>query len=286
MAVAPSGCSPPAFVARVSARHSPCRSETELAATRRRRDTSGGAEPRPRRLPPARGTRPRDAALDFAWATAATIEPWHGGRELLPEDHRRHRSCTLIGAHPHVRLARGRDRSGDRRPAETEAGAGRRGARARRRYGSQAVQADSPKCSPTSPRPGPRSSSTTCSRSTGDGLYPGRPETTIGDRTRSAMPSIASCTSSTVSSPSTAIAGIRDHFVNGGYHDVMVGVTGDIVRQAQAAFLTSFKAHGGPLARGTVRRTSPSRPIRAPPRSSSRRSLRAGMWPRGRRCAN
>ena len=45
----------------------------------------------------------------------------------------------------------------------------------------------------------------------------------------------------------TGGAGIEDHFVNGGYHDVMVRVTGDIVRQAQAAFLTSFKAHGGPL---------------------------------------
>ena len=27
----------------------------------------------------------------------------------------------------------------------------------------------------------------------------------------------------------------------------MVRVTGDVVRQAQAAFLTSFRGHGGPL---------------------------------------
>ena len=47
----------------------------------------------------------------------------------------------------------------------------------------------------------------------------------------------------------TGGAGIEDHFENGGFHDVMVRVTGDVVRQAQAAFLTSFKGHGGPLSR-------------------------------------
>ena len=45
----------------------------------------------------------------------------------------------------------------------------------------------------------------------------------------------------------TGGAGIEDHFANGGFHDVMVRVTGDVVRQAQAAFLTSFRGHGGPL---------------------------------------
>ena len=45
----------------------------------------------------------------------------------------------------------------------------------------------------------------------------------------------------------TGGAGIEDHFENGGFHDVMVRVTGDVVRQAQAAFLTSFGGHGGPL---------------------------------------
>jgi cardiolipin synthase A/B len=45
----------------------------------------------------------------------------------------------------------------------------------------------------------------------------------------------------------TGGAGIEDHFENGGFHDVMVRVTGDVVRQAQAAFLTSFRGHGGTL---------------------------------------
>ena len=42
-------------------------------------------------------------------------------------------------------------------------------------------------------------------------------------------------------------AGIEDHFADGRFHDVMVRVTGDVVRQAQAAFLMSFRGHGGPL---------------------------------------
>ena len=45
----------------------------------------------------------------------------------------------------------------------------------------------------------------------------------------------------------TGGAGIEDHFENGQFHDVMVRVTGDVVRQAQAAFLTSFRGHGGTL---------------------------------------
>ena len=45
----------------------------------------------------------------------------------------------------------------------------------------------------------------------------------------------------------TGGAGLEDHFENGGFHDVMVRVTGDVVQQAQAAFLTSFRGHGAPL---------------------------------------
>ena len=40
----------------------------------------------------------------------------------------------------------------------------------------------------------------------------------------------------------TGGAGIEDHFEDGRFHDVMVRVTGDVVRQAQAAFLTSLHA--------------------------------------------
>jgi cardiolipin synthase len=46
----------------------------------------------------------------------------------------------------------------------------------------------------------------------------------------------------------TGGAGVQDHFQDGRFHDVMVRVTGDIVRQAQAVFFTSFRAHGAPVA--------------------------------------
>ena len=59
----------------------------------------------------------------------------------------------------------------------------------------------------------------------------------------------------------TGGAGIEDHFKDGGFHDVMVRVTGDVVRQAQAAFLTSFLAHGGPLP-GDLSPLFPEPPIR------------------------
>jgi cardiolipin synthase len=45
----------------------------------------------------------------------------------------------------------------------------------------------------------------------------------------------------------TGGAGIEDHFANGGFHDVMARVTGNVVRQAQALFLMSFRGQGGPL---------------------------------------
>jgi len=45
----------------------------------------------------------------------------------------------------------------------------------------------------------------------------------------------------------TGGAGIEDHFANGRFHDVMTRVTGDVVREFQMVFLTTFRAHGGPL---------------------------------------
>ncbi|MGI9614296.1 MAG: phospholipase D-like domain-containing protein [Acidimicrobiales bacterium] len=45
----------------------------------------------------------------------------------------------------------------------------------------------------------------------------------------------------------TGGAGIEDHFYNGEFHDVMARVTGDVVRQTQAVFLTAFASHRGEL---------------------------------------
>ncbi len=48
----------------------------------------------------------------------------------------------------------------------------------------------------------------------------------------------------------TGGAGIETHFYDGRFHDVMTRLTGDVVRQTQAAFLTSFHAYGGTLPEG------------------------------------
>ena len=58
----------------------------------------------------------------------------------------------------------------------------------------------------------------------------------------------------------TGGAGIEDHFANGKFHDVMVRVTGNVVRQAQALFLMSFRGARRPAARPTSRSTSPPSP--------------------------
>lgn len=42
-------------------------------------------------------------------------------------------------------------------------------------------------------------------------------------------------------------AGLQDHFNGGTFHDVFARVEGDVVRQMQAAFLTSFHSLGGPV---------------------------------------
>ena len=41
-------------------------------------------------------------------------------------------------------------------------------------------------------------------------------------------------------------AGFEDHFYDGSYHDAYVRVTGDVVRQMQLAYLTSYHVLGGP----------------------------------------
>ena len=45
----------------------------------------------------------------------------------------------------------------------------------------------------------------------------------------------------------TGGAGIEDHFADGRFHDVMTRITGAVVREFQMVFLTTFRAHGGPL---------------------------------------
>ena len=83
----------------------------------------------------------------------------------------------------------------------------------------------------------------------------------------------------------TGGAGIEDHFRDGRFHDVMTRLTGDVVRQAQAAFLTSFHAHGGELP-ADLSPCFPAPEERGRSPSRSRRSCRAGSLRRPRRSAS
>src|SRR5688572_31702080 len=61
--------------------------------------TSAGAEAATRAFAARSGMRPHDAALDFAWSTAATIEPWVEGVTFFPrifEDVEKARSSVHI----------------------------------------------------------------------------------------------------------------------------------------------------------------------------------------------
>jgi cardiolipin synthase len=207
--------------------------------------TSAGAERATEAFAARDGLRPHDAALPFAWSTAATIDPWVEGASFFPrifDDVEAARSSVHIlmfgwregdvgmrmAGLLERKLAEGVevrvlvDAFGSRPFGEAEAmftGLARAGA--------QIVVNDV--------FPVDR-----------DGLYPDDRELDwrqdeVGRSDHRKLYVVDGAVAW------TGGAGIEDHFADGGFHDVMVRVTGAVVRQAQAAFLTSFRAHGGPL---------------------------------------
>ena len=133
---------------------------------------------------------------------------------------------------------------------------GRRGSGDRRRARLEALQARRERCSAGSPRRARRSSSTTCSRPLGSATSPTRSASTRAS-TSSARADHRKLYVIDGAVAWTGGAGIEDHFHDGRFHDVMVRVTGDVVRQAQAAFLTSFHGARRPAAGATCPRCFP-----------------------------
>ena len=190
-------------------------------------------------------TRPHDAALPFAWSTAATIEPWAEGVNFFPKIF-----ADVEGAKSTVHILMFGWREGEigmrmaalleRKLAEgvevrviVDGFGSRPYEQARDMFtglataGAQIVVNDV--------FPPDR-----------DGLFPDGQkidwrQDEVGRADHRKLYVIDGAVAW------TGGAGIEDHFENGGFHDVMVRVTGDVVRQAQAAFLTSFRGHGGPL---------------------------------------
>jgi cardiolipin synthase len=191
------------------------------------------------------GARPHDAALPFAWSTAATTEPWAEGVNFFPRIF-----ADVDAARSTVHILMFGWREGEigmrmagllkRKLAEgvdvrviVDGFGSRPYEQAREMFTSLAAAGAQIVVNDVFPWDR-------------DGLYPdGQRVDWRQDELGRADHRKLYVIDGTVAW--TGGAGIEDHFENGGFHDVMVRITGDVVRQAQAAFLTSFNGHGAPL---------------------------------------
>jgi cardiolipin synthase len=207
--------------------------------------TSAGAEAATAAFAARGGRRPRDAALDFAWSTAASIEPWVEGASFFPRifgdiESARHSVHILMFGWREGEVGMKMAALLERKLADGVAvrvivdGFGSRPYEQARAMFTQLAAAGA-QIVVHDVFPLDR-----------HGLFPhgqrldwrqdelGR----VDHRKLYVIDGMVAWTGG---------AGIEDHFENGGFHDVMVRVTGAVVRQAQAAFLTSFHGHGGPM---------------------------------------
>jgi len=207
--------------------------------------TAAGAQLATQRFVARSDPKPADVGVPFAWSTAATIEPWPEGKNFFPKiftDVEKAKSSVHIlmfgwregevgtkltdlllgkmkeGVEVRIILdAAGSKPYGPAKPMFTKLADG----------GAQIVVND------TFPPDE-------------DGLYP---DHTSFDWSQDDVGRADHRKLYVVDGKVAWIggAGVEDHFANGKFHDVMVRVTGNVVRQAQALFLMSFRAHGGPL---------------------------------------
>jgi cardiolipin synthase A/B len=191
------------------------------------------------------GTSTRDATLPFAWATAAAIEPWPEGVNFFPRilaDVEEARSSVHILMFGWREGEIGMRMAGllERRLADGVEvrviidGMGSRPYKAARKMYTRLAEAGA-QIVVNDILPPDR-----------DGLFP------HGQRLDWRLDEVGRADHRKLYVIDGAVAwtggaGIEDHFQDGGFHDLMARVTGDVVRQAQAAFLTSFSGHGGPL---------------------------------------
>ncbi len=191
------------------------------------------------------GAGPRSAALPFAWSTAATIEPWVDGERFFP---RVFADVEAARSSVHVLMFGWREGEVGMRMASlledkladglevriiVDGLGSRPYAQAREMFGSLAAAGAQIVVNDVLPP-------------VRHGLYPhARLDWRPGHLGRADHRKLYVIDGQVAW---TGGAGIEDHFDDGRFHDVMVRVTGDVVRQAQAAFLTSFHGHGGPPA--------------------------------------
>ena len=185
---------------------------------------------------------PHDAALEFAWSTAATIEPWAEGVNFFP---RIFADVEAARSSVHILMFGWREGEVGMRMAallERKLAAGVEvraivdglGSRPRREARAMFAQLTNAGAQVV----------------VNDVLPPDRRQRALG-RVDHRKLYVVDGTVAWIGG-----AGIEDHFEDGRFHDVMARVTGDVVRQAQAAFLTSFHGYGG-LLQGDLSRCFP-----------------------------
>jgi cardiolipin synthase A/B len=173
------------------------------------------------------GTRARDAALPFAWSTAATIEPWAEGVNFFPRI-----LADVDGARSSVHILMFGWREG-------EVGL-EMAARLKARLADGAEVRVIVDNMGSKPRGAAREMFAALAAA-GAQIVVNDFHDALGRVDHRKLYVIDGAVAW------TGGAGIEDHFRDGGFHDVMARVTGDVVRQMQAAFLTSFRGHGGAL---------------------------------------
>jgi cardiolipin synthase len=207
--------------------------------------TAAGAESATEAFAARAGVRPGDASFDFAWSTAATIEPWVEGRTFFP---RIFADVASARSSVHILMFGWREGEIGTQMAELLRQKLAEGVEVRAlvdAYGSRPYT-EAQEMFEQLAAAGAQITVNDVFPPDRDGLYPhDRHLDWRQDEVGRAEHRKLIVVDGRVAW--TGGAGLEDHFENGGFHDLMVRVTGDVVRQAQAAFLTSFRGHGGPL---------------------------------------
>jgi cardiolipin synthase len=207
--------------------------------------TSSGAQTATEAFAARSGVRPHDAAFDFAWSTAASIDPWVEGANFFP---RILADVEAARSSVHILMFGWREGEIGMQMANLLERKLQAGVEVRvivDRYGSRPYE-EAREMFTRLAAAGAQIVVNDVLPLDRDGLYPDDQhldwrQDEVGRADHRKLYVIDGKIAW------TGGAGIEDHFQNGGFHDVMVRVTGDVVRQAQAAFLTSFRGHDGPL---------------------------------------
>ncbi len=242
--------------------------------------TAAGAELATERFAARTDPKPADVGMPYAWSTAATIEPWPEGKNFFP---RIYADIQDARSSVHILMFGWREGEVGTKLADLLVQKLKQGVEVRIIVDGQGSQVF-----------GPAGSMFTRLADAGaqivvndllpwdeDGLYPDHrtfdwSQDDVGHADHRKLYVIDGKVAW------TGGAGIEDHFANGEFHDVMARVTGNVVRQAQALFLMSFRGHGGPLPHDLSKYFPASRRPDAS-RSRCSRSRQAGSNRRPRR---